>query len=317
MLDNLSGSGLSESEVVQKMQAARDGASEESEQVVPTDEGDEESQVDAFEDEAASEGEIESEEYFEDQEEPEFYTVKVNGEDREVSFDNLLENYSKGEDYTKKTMALADERKALDTEKEQLVSAIEAEKQKFLDLSGRLEAVIKDSEQSINWEELRDTDPSEYLRQKEIQDNRVKELEAAQKLHSEELTQNRQKLIQSESEKLLQVMGDHWKDPEVKQKDLEGMYGYAYSRGVTQEEANKILDHRFWLMVHDAMKYQELKKTGEVVKKEVKKAPKMIKSGKPMKRQQQVMKDSREKLRASGGKDLDAAVALLKAKRNR
>ena len=69
-----------------------------------------------------------------------------------------------------------------------------------------------------------------------------------------------------------------------------------------------------------AKAFDDLQATGEVVKKQVKAAPKTVKSSKPVKRSSKVQReadDARKKLRASGGKDLDSAVALLKAKRNR
>jgi hypothetical protein len=47
----------------------------------------------------------------EDEPEP-TYKVKVNGEEVEVPLSELTKGYSREQDYTKKTMALAEERKA-------------------------------------------------------------------------------------------------------------------------------------------------------------------------------------------------------------
>lgn len=320
MLDNLTGSSLNESEVVQKMQAARSGEGQESEpNEAPTDETVEsnDSEPELLEEVESEGSEIESEDNSEEEEEPELYAVKVDGEERQVSFDDLLSNYSKGEDYTKKTTAVAEDRKAFDAEKAQATQLLETEKAKVSAMTQRLEKVINEQEQKIDWDELRDTDPSEYLRQKEIQEMRVKELNAVQSQATEEAEKRRSETLQTESQKLLSVMGDEWKDPDARQKDLEGMYGYVYSRGISQDEASSVLDHRFWLIVRDAMKYQDLQKTGSAVKKQVKAAPKTVKSGKPVQRKQQAEQEAREKLRKSGGKDANSVVAMLKAKRNR
>jgi predicted ribosome quality control (RQC) complex YloA/Tae2 family protein len=48
------------------------------------------------------------------------YTVRVDGEEVEVTIDELLSGYSRTQDYTRKTMALADQRKSLETELEQI-----------------------------------------------------------------------------------------------------------------------------------------------------------------------------------------------------
>lgn len=314
MLDNLNGS--SESEVVAKMQAARRGEDQTSEPVESTDEAVEE--LEAAEEGVADEQvEHDQEEATEEVEEPDLYTVKVSGEEVEVSFDDLVSGYSKGSDYTKKTMALADERKAFDEQKSQLSSQVEAEKQRYVQLAQQLEGIVKESEKSIDWEELRDTDPSEYLRQKEAQEKRVQALENAKTQQQGELAERKKQLLASESQKLLTVVGDDWVDPEVKQKDIEGMYEYVYSLGVTPDEASQIMDHRFWLMARAAMKHNQSQKAVDVVKKQVKAAPKTVKSKRPIKRTNQDVIDARKRVKQSGGRNVDDVVALMKAKRSR
>ncbi|MEN2765772.1 hypothetical protein [Ornithinibacillus xuwenensis] len=51
--------------------------------------------------------------------ESELFTVKVDGEEREVSIDDLKENYSKGENYTRKMQELADEKKQFEAQQEE------------------------------------------------------------------------------------------------------------------------------------------------------------------------------------------------------
>ncbi|HIO02143.1 MAG TPA: hypothetical protein EYN14_09335 [Alphaproteobacteria bacterium] len=101
----------------------------------------------------------------------------------------------------------------------------------------------------------------------------------------------------------------------MKQKDLDAMREYVTSRGITQDELASIVDHRFWLVVRDAVKGQQVSQAAEVVKKQVKKAPKTVKSKKAVKRTNQEVQDTRSRLRASGGKNMDDVVALMKAKR--
>jgi hypothetical protein len=319
MLDNLTGSGLSESEVVQKLQAGRGGEEQDSAPIESTDEtGDEESQAESYEGPDEEVGGDEAQDEFEETEEAvETYRIKASGEELDVTFDQLVQNFERGQDYYKKTQAVADQRKALDVEKADFLKVQEEQKQILSAQIENLKQFVSEQEQSIDWEELRDTDPSEYLRQKEKQEARVKALSEAQQNQEQELAVKRQELLNIESKKLLDAMGESWQDEKARNKDLEGMYEFAYQQGISKDEVSNILDHRFWLILHKAMKFDELKKTGETVKQQVKSAPKTVKSGRPQPRKQQkAAQDARQQLRSSGGKDLDAAVALMKAKRN-
>ena len=320
MLDNLSGSGLSESEIVQKLQSARSSEEQDSAPIESTDEtGDEESQTEEFDgsdDEVSSD--IEQEEAEEAGEEAvETYRIKASGEELDVTFDQLVENFEKGQDYYKKTMAVADERKALEAEKLENAKAFEEQKQLLNAQIEALQQLTSEQEQSINWEELRDTDPSEYLRQKEKQESRKLALSEAQQKQQQELGAKRQELVNVESKKLMDAMKDKWTSQEVAAKGISDMYEYAYTQGLSKDEASNVVDHRFWVILDKARQFDELQKTGETVKKQIKSAPKTVKSGKPVKRSAKAADEARAKLRKSGGKDLDSAVALLKAKRNR
>ncbi len=317
MLDNLSGSSLSESEVVERMQAKRTGEDQESAPIESTDLTEEQDETVEEEAELSDSNEDYEESDQDEEEAVETYRIKASGEELDVTFDQLVENFEKGQDYYKKTSKLAEERKTFEAEIASVKQEAEAERQKFQAVTSQLSELVKTTEQSINWEELRDTDPSEYLRQKELQEGRVKALSEAQETFKVEQAKKRQEALNSESQKLLTVIGDEWKDPEVKQKDIEGMYEYVYSKGFTQEDAAQILDHRAWVMIRDAMKWQALQKSGETVKKQIKTVPKTVKSKKVTTRPDKEADKARKRLRESGGKSQDDVVALLKAKRNR
>lgn len=67
----------------------------------------------AFGDDGNAEGEETGESVQPGPNEPETYVVKVNGEEQEVSLDELLHGYMRNQDYTRKTQALAEERRNL------------------------------------------------------------------------------------------------------------------------------------------------------------------------------------------------------------
>ena len=92
---------------------AEDNVDEEVDEEV-SQEASEEEQTDEVVDE-----DVETEESEEDEPDVEsvtHYKVKANGEEREVSVQDLIKSYQLGQDYTKKTQDLAEQRKKLQAE---------------------------------------------------------------------------------------------------------------------------------------------------------------------------------------------------------
>ena len=90
------------------------------------------------------------------------YTVRVDGEEVEVTIDELLSGYSRTQDYTRKTMALADQRKSLETELEE----IRGERAQLAQVLEQID--VQDQEQEPNWDALYQQDPQQWLIQREI-----------------------------------------------------------------------------------------------------------------------------------------------------
>ena len=78
-----------------------------------------ESEQEAPEEQMSQEEEAEPEEAPQEEEapEPQRFRVKAAGEEREVTFDELVDGYQKGLDYTKKSQTLAEQRKAVESER--------------------------------------------------------------------------------------------------------------------------------------------------------------------------------------------------------
>ena len=78
--------------------------------------------------EAEDSGEIEEEYQAEALEEPEpqaeTFNIKVNGQEVPVTLDELKAGYSRQSDYTQKTMQIAEERKALEADRQKLQALI-------------------------------------------------------------------------------------------------------------------------------------------------------------------------------------------------
>jgi hypothetical protein len=155
---------------------------EQPEESTPTedvDESTEETQDEPLEEE---EGELEDESEDEEEEEPEseeeqeeteeVYSVKVDGEEMEVSLDELIKGYSRQSDYTRKTQELASERNSMAAQQEQWANEIaetQAERQQYISALGQMitnQMAGLEQFTKVDWEKLREEDPITFVQKK-------------------------------------------------------------------------------------------------------------------------------------------------------
>jgi hypothetical protein len=248
---------------------------EDSEQV----EAQEESSAEESEEEASGEEE-EAEEEGESQ--PEKYTVKVDGEEIEVTRDELIRGYQREADYTRKTQKLAQERKAVDGE----LMAIKSEREQYSQLLGALQQKLQELEPpEPNWQQLEDEDPLEYARQwthhQRRQQQRVAiaaEQQRLMVLRQAEQQKHLDEVLQSEAQKVISAIPE-WKDEKVLKADRQGLLEYGNRLGFTPEELNGITDSRAVLAIYKAYKYDQLQAKKPAMQAKVKSAPKMAAPG--------------------------------------
>ena len=266
------------------------------EEATPTEEEEstEETQDESFEEESEeeSEEEDESEESAEDQEEEEepLFTVTANGEEIEVTYDELLKGYSRQADYTKKTQDVAQQRK----EYEQAKAQYEASLPELQNLKEQYVQVLNDTISNsmaglerfnIDWDRLKEDDRDEYLIKREefrqAQDD-LREHQSRREYEQQQLSQQQQsemrKVLHEETQKLVSVMPE-WGDNEKRKEIITGIREYATSHGYSQEELATLADHRALIMLHKAMQFDNISQS-DIKAKKVKNKPKVVRSGK-------------------------------------
>ena len=92
------------------------------EEIIEDDEPFEE-ELEVEEEEDSHEDQVEEEE----EQQPQLYTIKVDGEDVEVTLDELQNGYSRQRDYTRKTQELAEQRKSFEAKQKEV-----SKKMKFI-----------------------------------------------------------------------------------------------------------------------------------------------------------------------------------------
>lgn len=257
--------------------------------------------------------EYSEEEVQEEQPKPK-YRAKVDGEEVEVELDELINGYQRTADYTKKSQALAEQRKAIEAERVHL-EQVKQERQAYAQKLQALNQFLGQQNQGENLEALKEVDPIGYAvkvaerseRDKQLAIVRAEQHRIAQQQQAEQ-QQSLQKHIASEAEKLNASIPELAtpKGDEVRKQIRE----YAKSQGWSDQELSSVYDHRAVLTLYKAMKFEQLQKSKPEIQKKVQQAPKMLKSGtsSPATKSQQE-KQVMQRLRQSG-KVRDAAAAF-------
>ena len=115
----------------------------------------EEDEPEAIEEEDESDDEVEVEER-------KTFRVKANGEEKDVTLTELVEGYQKGSDYTKKSQALAEDRKKVEAEAHAVNEAMQMREQYARRLGQVQQLLQEDNGQFANLEELKENDPIQY-----------------------------------------------------------------------------------------------------------------------------------------------------------
>jgi hypothetical protein len=216
--------------------------------------------ADAADDETDTE-QSELNEDTEEQEQPQVFSVKVDGKEVEVTLDELQKGYSRTQDYTRKTQQIAEVRKQTEAE----LSAVRAEREQYAQLLSALESQVQQVAQpNIDWDRLYQEDPIEWVRQREVmRDNQEKaaaiqsEKQRLSQLSQQEQAQFMQQKLQHEQEALLAAIPD-WKDPKKAQAEKALLVEFGQKIGFTPDELKGVVDHRAVLMLRKAALYDQM-----------------------------------------------------------
>ena len=290
-------------EVVEETQEA-----EEVEEEAP--ESEEEGQA-----EEETEEEVEEEEFEVVAEEDLKYTIKVDGEELEVGIDELKNGYQRQADYTRKSQALAEQRKGTEQIQSERMQ-LEQERQMYangLQMLQEQQSAKLNEFNSVDWESLKTEDPYAYMiKKEEFRDAQEKVQSVAQQqqyVQQEQMQQQqtaKAEFVRAEYARLVEALPE-WENKESNiKKDIRE---YAATVGFRPEEIDQLADHRSVLVIKKAMEYDKLTKKVAPKKKAVKKVPKVQKSGRGNSKEDvaaETIKKKRARLQKSG-KQHDAA----------
>lgn len=246
--------------------------SEDLESVEPQDEAEEDS-----EDVEGEEEETEEEEPVETK-----FVVKVDGKELEVDKEELIRGYQREADYTRKTQKLAEERRLVESEFQQ----VRAEREQYAQVLGQLKQKVQEFEPAEpDWNALEAQDPVEYARQWTHFQRRQQQLQAIQQeearvnaLRQVEQQKHLQELLIAERDKLIVKIPD-WKNPEKAKAERDSVLEYGKQLGFSDAELDQVTDSRAVIALYKAWKYDQLMSKKPELQSKIKKAPKLLSPG--------------------------------------
>ena len=250
----------------------------------------------------------------EDPVETEHYTVKVNGQESQVTLEDLKQGYS-GQKYVQQGMQ---EVAAQKKEAEAVYTALNNERQQMAELYQQLQnggfapEPIKPTKAEF------DADPIgymqknlEYEEQKANYDRQMAQLEQASQQNSVAQQNAKQAYLQEQMQILQKEIPD-FADSTKASKLREQLVNTGKSQyGYTTEEISQISDYRAIKVLHDAMKYQDIISGKSKAKVKTKSATPVVKPGakKIATPNAKIRSRQKAKLRESGS--IDDALGLI------
>ena len=211
-------------------------------------------------------------------EEPELHRVKVQGQELEVTLDELKSGYSRDSDYRQKTHTLGLEKRDLETQKNSLRQSYDTRLSELNELIATADATVRQQQGSQDLQKLYDEDPTSAARldyqlrqqQGQIEEVKSKAKEAHAKQYDDFLATQRE---------LAATKIPEYSDPNKADQFKLSMRNSLRNYGFNDSEIGQLADHRFLMVAKDAMSYQNLKDKKPIVQKKVANAPRVVKAG--------------------------------------
>lgn len=208
-------------------------------------------------------------------------TIKIDGKDVEVKLSELKNGYQRQADYTRKTMEVSETRKAAESQ----IQAAQAERQAYAVNLQKMQAQIEGAlqqQQQIDWTQLLESDPVEYLKQQHLLQQRQaayqQNIGEQQKLAAQfQADQQRMhsETLQAQQDALLAKLPE-WKDETKAKADKTALRDYLLKEGYEREAVDGISDARAVLLARKAMLYDSMMDKARAAAKKVSTLPQKV-----------------------------------------
>ncbi|HET8730487.1 MAG TPA: hypothetical protein VFM34_05190 [Moraxellaceae bacterium] len=247
------------------------------------------------------------------------YKVKVNGQEMELPVSELIKGFQLQADYTRKTQQVAEERKAVEGEKEKLTR----EREEFVQQANTDMAVLRkqiEADAKVDWNALLESDPIGYMREKQAAEARRDQyfqLRQTQEQVVKALEQERQEgqaaYVAEQAGILAKELPDYFGDQAKSEATTKQLREFMQGIGYSEAEIANVSSAKDVKLLIKAMRYDQLERAKVEEQKKVQQQParsespraRVDDSGSPLN------KAAMDRLKRSGGRDQDAAVSAI------
>jgi len=198
--------------------------------------------------------------------------IVVDGVETRVNLSDAAKGYQLQADYTRKSQALATERKQMETSLTQERAEL-ADKQRLLD-----EQLAQNIEQEPDWVKMAQDDPLGYLPAREKwNQQQIARNDAQQRATQAQATQSRN--FQERTAEIAVLAMPEWATDDGFAKNAQGRMTVALEAGFTESEYNGAVDYRLAVLLEKASRYDAMQNKNAVVEKKLALAPKVLRPG--------------------------------------
>ena len=202
-------------------------------------------------------------------------TIEVDGE--EITIEELRSGHLRQKDYTRKTQELAENRKAMEAQYQE----IERERAEYAQLLPAMaERIQQAAEQEPDWDTLYDTDPvmaakaeRQWRKEQEGRTAQLQAVQAEQQRMQQIATQKQEQMQQSYLEQQRHILPDiipEWRDKKVAATEATQIRDFLLGEGFSEQDVSGMSNATLVKLARKAMLYDR----GETRANEVKAKPK-------------------------------------------
>lgn len=196
-------------------------------------------------------------------EQPKF-KVKLAGKEVEVELDELLNGYSRQADYTAKTQAVAAKERELAEQARQFETARQAEVSRLETALQAARAALEYDVQQIDWDNLLQNNPQEYLiKQRQVQQRQqqIANAFAEQQRLQSEIAAKRDAEVRSTLQREQSLMLDlipEWKDETKRAAEQTALVQWATKQGFDPDVLSSVVHARDVVTLRKAYLYDQM-----------------------------------------------------------
>jgi len=239
--------------------------------------------------------------------------LEIDGKAERFTREELRAGVLRQRDYTRKTQELAEGRRIVEAQAEQVGTRLRTLSERIAQLDTQLKG-----EDTSAYDQLRQTDPAEWSARMLERRQRFEALARGHAEYQRTLSQQREEMQRREAE-ILREKIPAWKDPAVAGREYGELITFAVQEyGLTQDVLENVAsDHRFVLLARDARQHREATRKADVLKQKMRKLPRVQQPGAAGQRESTgdvEYRQSLERLRTTGGRNMDDIAAAFKAR---